>query len=421
MTQDELKEAMLAALLDYEALKKTRRSKVIKKALQGTVMATVIGSTGFTGANDSRNNQTKANAAAIASSLNGTSEKVNPPQDLWKDRVVWGAAFFGLEQYRLTQSGEESLKKLVNQLPRFAEITVIGCTDSTGAKEYNEKLGRQRAQTVANYLSQHGIMIKTMTNIVSANKHAGWVARRVDLVVNPTSLSQIKHPAFQSSLEPEAKTALPVIDDHDNKINVSPESGNERITGVSENSQTKAAQNPAIQSEKGEQPSSHRNTIQGVLHFAFDQHTLTLLHKERLMELIKQLPRDAEVTVIGRTDIYGADQYNKILGMQRSKSVAIFLANQGVKIKAVGSKLSKIGDFGWKARRVDIIVDTHDSMLEIKLPELAHTRVHHPNPHHKTHGRLISSILGKKPSTTDDKDIDQWKQRAQKLLDTQLK
>jgi len=56
MTQDELREAVFEALLDYESFKKTRRLKALKKALKGTMVATMISSTGLMAAGQGRSN-----------------------------------------------------------------------------------------------------------------------------------------------------------------------------------------------------------------------------------------------------------------------------------------------------------------------------------------------------------------------------
>ncbi len=53
--------------------------------------------------------------------------------------------------------------------------------------------------------------------------------------------------------------------------------------------------------------------------------------------------------------------------MQRAKTVALFLANQGVKVKAVASKVSSDKYAGWMARRVDIIVDSNSVKQPISL------------------------------------------------------
>jgi len=413
VTQDELKEAVLAALLDYETFKKTRRTKALKKAFRGTVMATVIGGAGFTGANDGRGNQASAAAPVLASDQNVPATDVKPPQDIWKDKVIWGAVYFGVDQHKLTSSGQEQLKRLAKQLPRFAELTIIGCTDSKGDPLHNEKLGKQRAQTVANFLTLQGIKVKTINSMISSNEHVGWIARRVDIIVNSSSASLAKHPAIPQKQAQDQKIASPAFTNPEYKS---------KPVSETEHGKTGLGQEIGLEKGKIEPLTIEKVTIRGVTYFAFDQHKLIPIHQERLLELVKQLPADAVLTVIGRTDSYGDATYNKNLGMLRAKTVATFLANHGIKVKAVGTKLSKGNAYGWHARRVDIDVDTRETALDINLPEPVHKHAHQPGSRSKanSHAHPIPSTASKTPSA-GEKDIIQWKQHAQKLLETELK
>lgn len=420
MTQDELKDALLAALIDYETFKKNRRAKTIKQALRGTVMATVIGSTGITGASDTRGSQASHTAALMASNQQPAIKNDNPPQDLWKDKVIWGAVYFGTDQHKITRTGEEQLKKLIKRLPRYAELTVIGCTDSQGEPLYNAKLGKQRAQTVANFLTMNGVKIKNVSNLLSENKHAGWLARRVDIIVNSSFSMQIDHPAIQQDEHDNAHTTQPDFNGQKN-ISTTKQVTETNALAVS-NKTDKASIKPEVFAPKESKAPLIKNNkaIRGVAHFGFDQHRLTSMHKERLLDLVKQLPGDAELTVIGRTDITGGDAYNRQLGTLRSKTVAIFLANQGVKIKALGNKLSHQGESGWNARRVDIVVDTAEAELHINLPDPVQPHTHRHKTHPQKHHQPTVPVLQSKKLDTEE-DINQWKQRAQKLLDSQLK
>jgi outer membrane protein OmpA-like peptidoglycan-associated protein len=420
VTQDELKDALLAALIDYETFKKTRRAKTFKQALRGTVMATVIGSTGITGANDTRGSQVSQTASSMATNQQSTIKNDNPPQDLWIDKVIWGAVYFGTDQHKITRTGEEQLKKLIKRLPRYAELTVIGCTDSKGEPLYNAKLGKQRAQTVANFLAMNGVKIKNVSNMLSENKHAGWLARRVDIIVNSSFSTQIDHPAIQQDEQNNAQTTRPEVNGQENLSITAQAPENDGFAASNATDKANMKLEITVPKETTTPISNNNKAIRGVAHFGFDQHRLTSMHKERLLDLVKQLPADAELTVIGRTDITGGDAYNKQLGMLRSKNVAIFLANHGVKIKALGNKLSHQGESGWNARRVDILVDTAEGELNINLPEPVQPHTHRHKTHPQKHFRPTVPVVQKQKLDTEQ-DINQWKQRAQKLLDSQLK
>ncbi len=362
MTQDELREAVLAALLDYETLKKTRRLKAVKKALRGTVMATVIGGAGITAAKEVRSNQVQETATIVASKPNAMLATAKLPEEAAYSKLIPGVALFAFDRHTLAVEQEQKLAELIKQLPKDSEITVIGLTDSQGGQRYNKKLGRQRAQTIADYLTRHGMKIKAVGSNISNDMPNAWMARRVDIVVdsasgpfylNLTSLEN-QRPFQQSQPQTQAPAPLNTFNYRDKKKKDLPETGNKPAIGSAENAGTKPDVDAATAKPKPEKKAFHRQQVRGVTHYAFNSYNLAVAHKERLMEFIKQLPKDAEVTVVGRTD---ADEHKKNLGMQRAKTVAIFLANNGVKVKAVASKVSSDRFTGWFARRVDIVVD----------------------------------------------------------------
>ena len=186
MNQEELKAAVLAALLDYETEKKTRRLKAVKKTLRGTVMATLIGSTGLLAAQQERAHTLKTNAAA-AMQANRTIAKAKPSAAKNRRQMVYGAVHFGISQYELLTAHQARLSDLAKQLPKDAGLYVIGSTDSIGGYEYNQKLGKQRALAVAKYLKAQGLKITGTTSKVSKAKSANLLARRVDILISTPS------------------------------------------------------------------------------------------------------------------------------------------------------------------------------------------------------------------------------------------
>lgn len=416
MTQDELREALLAALLDYETFKKTRRLKALKKALRGTVMATVIGGAGFTAANEGRSNQARETATITASKPTVASEIAKPPQGATQPKFIPAVAHFAFGRHTLAASQEELLMELIKQLPKDSEITVIGLTDSQGGQQYNKKLGRQRAQVVSNFLASHGIKIKAIESNISDDMPETWMARRVDIVVNSSPFfldftsAEKPHPLQQP--RPQPQTALNAFDSRIKEKTVLQDAVKEAVSHSTKSAHVKSNTDTVKVKPRPEQKSFQRQQIRGVTHFAFNHHALAAAHKERLLELIKQLPKDAELTVIGRTD---ADEYSKNLGIQRAKSVAIFLANYGVKIKAVGSKISSNGFTGWGARRVDIVVDSVSTPLAINLPApVTQKRAHRVEARPEPKTNLISSLDGKR-ATAIEKDISHVIQRAREV------
>ncbi len=426
MTQDELREAVLAALLDYETLKKTRRLKAVKKALQGTMIATMIGSTGLMAAGQGRNSQEKEIAAMAAANVDAMmSTTAMLLQEASQPKIIPGVAHFGFDRHTLAPAQEERLRELATQLPKDSEISIIGRTDPLGGHSYNAKLGKQRAQAVANYLESHGFKVKAVESEISNKMPENWMERRVDIIVGSApqpfflSLTALdKQRALLQQRQTKAEPKLPLklteishSDYYENSSKVTPETENSRVIGSKNNAETKSGASTDVAKAKPEQQiMPQRQEVRGVTHFGLNRYTLAAAHKERLMDLIKQLPKEAELTLIGRTDSHSAESHNKNLGLQRAKTVALFLGYHGVKIKAVGSKASNAKVAGWGARRVDIVVDSGSTSRPIDLPPLV---VQEPpskkKPIHRAEAK--PKIDGKK-AVAIEKDITRVIERA---------
>jgi len=66
---------------------------------------------------------------------------------------------FALNSAQLTPESTEVLDNTARQLNKYPELVVEvrGYTDSTGSAAYNLKLSQQRAESVRNYLKEHGV------------------------------------------------------------------------------------------------------------------------------------------------------------------------------------------------------------------------------------------------------------------------
>jgi outer membrane protein OmpA-like peptidoglycan-associated protein len=206
MTQDELRAAVLAALIDYDTLKKTRRIKAVKKALHGTVMATVIGSTSINAADSERNQPIQNTSTPNAALVQVKSENLRASDEKVHRQTIVGVAHFGLNHFTLAAAHKDRLMDLVRQLPEGAELTVIGSTDASGGHAHNMKLGKHRARSVAQFLSAQGVKIHAIDSQISNAKHSGWMARSVDIVVSYSAaqavainLPQLAKPNFVRS------------------------------------------------------------------------------------------------------------------------------------------------------------------------------------------------------------------------------
>ncbi len=82
---------------------------------------------------------------------------------------------------------------ILNQDQR-STVTVIGYTDSTGPADYNMKLSRRRAHSVADYLAAHGVAPQRLQaegrgesnpRASNASAHGRQLNRRVELYIRP--------------------------------------------------------------------------------------------------------------------------------------------------------------------------------------------------------------------------------------------
>jgi len=102
---------------------------------------------------------------------------------------------FAVNHYNLTPEAQARLDAFADKLKadnRNVYVEVQGHTDATGAKDYNYKLGEERAEAVRRYLNQKGVALNRMNTIpygpdapvASNNDKAGRQQnRRVVLIV----------------------------------------------------------------------------------------------------------------------------------------------------------------------------------------------------------------------------------------------
>jgi outer membrane protein OmpA-like peptidoglycan-associated protein len=75
---------------------------------------------------------------------------------------------FGLNQAQLSPEVTARLDAFVDKLKsdnRNVYVEVQGHTDASGAKDYNYKLGEERAEAVRRYLNQHGVALNRIGTI----------------------------------------------------------------------------------------------------------------------------------------------------------------------------------------------------------------------------------------------------------------
>jgi outer membrane protein OmpA-like peptidoglycan-associated protein len=75
---------------------------------------------------------------------------------------------FKLDKADLSPEAQQRLDAFIEKLKtdnRNVYIEVQGHTDNTGAKDYNYKLGEERAESVRRYLNQHGVALNRIGTI----------------------------------------------------------------------------------------------------------------------------------------------------------------------------------------------------------------------------------------------------------------
>lgn len=75
---------------------------------------------------------------------------------------------FGIDKADLSPEAQARLDAFIEKLKtdnRNVYIEVQGHTDATGAKDYNYRLGEERAEAVRRYLNQHGVALNRIGTI----------------------------------------------------------------------------------------------------------------------------------------------------------------------------------------------------------------------------------------------------------------
>ena len=122
-------------------------------------------------------------------------ESVKDSNNLDAIKVVMGdAVLFKTGKYALSTAAQAALSRVAYNLQQFpdTDVTVVGYTDNTGSEQVNQKLSLQRAESVVNYLTQHGVKASRLkavgegwNNPIASNSTAEGRAqnRRVEIFI----------------------------------------------------------------------------------------------------------------------------------------------------------------------------------------------------------------------------------------------
>lgn len=106
------------------------------------------------------------------------------------------AVTFATNSATLSAQAQNSLSQAAQTLATYTDttITIVGHTDNTGNDAINNPLSYNRAQSVANYLNQHGVAANRMSvsgqgsrqPVADNSTEAGRTQnRRVEILINP--------------------------------------------------------------------------------------------------------------------------------------------------------------------------------------------------------------------------------------------
>ena len=87
-------------------------------------------------------------------------ERVKDSNNLDALKLVMGnSVLFATGKSTLSPEAQAVLSKVAYNLDQFpdTDVTVVGYTDNTGSEAVNDRLSNERAQTVVNYLENHGV------------------------------------------------------------------------------------------------------------------------------------------------------------------------------------------------------------------------------------------------------------------------
>ncbi len=110
---------------------------------------------------------------------------------------------FDVGSYTLKPAFRETLDKIAASMAQYPDslIDVYGHTDSTGSDAYNQTLSENRARTVADYLSTHGVAAarirskgfgETMPIADNATEEGRAKNRRVEVKIVPVSTEDVQ-------------------------------------------------------------------------------------------------------------------------------------------------------------------------------------------------------------------------------------
>lgn len=148
-----------------------------------------------------RVDSTDAHVAQVEGTAKDALDRANAAGKLAEGKFLYSEVLsddsmkFKVNHYELSPEAQARLDAFADKLKtenKNVYVEVQGHTDSTGAKDYNYKLGEERAEAVRRYLNQHGVPLNRMSTISygpdapvqpNSTKDGRQANRRVVLIV----------------------------------------------------------------------------------------------------------------------------------------------------------------------------------------------------------------------------------------------
>ncbi len=125
-------------------------------------------------AEDTRVTQVDSHLTQVEGTAKDALDRANAAHKLAEGKFLYQVVLsddsvkFPVDAHALSPEAEARLKELADRLKMENQnvyLEIQGHTDSTGGKEYNDKLGEERAEAVRRYLNEQGVPLNRVATI----------------------------------------------------------------------------------------------------------------------------------------------------------------------------------------------------------------------------------------------------------------
>ncbi len=118
--------------------------------------------------------------------------------------------FYDFDKATLRPESQEALDRLVNLLNENPNVTIelSSHTDNRGSDAYNERLSQRRAESVVNYLIEHGIAADRLSPVGYGENKPKVIKRKLTETYDWLKADDVLTPEFISALDDEEKQEI---------------------------------------------------------------------------------------------------------------------------------------------------------------------------------------------------------------------